>query len=497
MSLIFLAKIASILHRILVRSLLVRKFEIMADSNTYLPIIPLDSKPGKKPYYLQIARFLVEEIKSGKLKEDVLLPGYRELAKFLLIDGSTVLRAYRYLRGKGWLKNKPGRSYYVSLGEERRGELQALESHPPPLTDTRSWNADVIFPRPHRPMGFKWTAPDEPEERGTLEDTVQEYVNLEMEYGFLRENIFIHSGCEHIFSTVAGHVVRGRMVMVAMPCDPSILAALRNIGATIIPFSVWKEDGGFSVKKLDFLIRFHKFVSALVLDSQHLQMIGQSPSAEAAEQMIRLSETFGFLIWEHHSSSRELYFGNSPKAIILSDELRERVIHTGYLSELIMPLNTIGIVCAPAPLIDKLKTYYRCVSITGNDFYVDLVHAHIRQRSYLLRQVSLKRSYLYLRRKVQKLLQEYIGEFVHFEIPPDGLACWLSLKAGLPLRETYKALNEAGLRLGHPRTYGKEETYPDMLLFGFAQLHQDELHEILDLMRNVLEEVRSRHAPPN
>ena len=68
---------------------------------------PMSFKPKKEdikvPMYLSLAKELENQIISGKLKADVLLPPQRELADFLDINLGTVTRAYKIcqLREKG------------------------------------------------------------------------------------------------------------------------------------------------------------------------------------------------------------------------------------------------------------------------------------------------------------------------------------------------------------------------------------------------------------
>lgn len=460
----------------------------------YLPLIPLDKKQDS-PLYLQIELFLVGEIRAGKLKENDYLPGYRKLAVFLGVNGSTVLEAYQHLRQRGWLRNEVGKRFYVSLRKERKLELEEHQKPSAAQRESPVYRLDQPFAEVQAPRGFKWNMERTLADRGSLGDAVLEYINLEIADGLSRENLWIGAGHEHIFGTVATHLLRGRMVLVAMPCDPAIPRILENVGALVLPFAIWERDGGFSVLRLEGLVRQHKFVSALVIDSLHLQLAGQQPTADEAREIIRLSKHYGFLVMEHHTS-RELCFGNLPKAVILSDTQQERVVYTGYLSELIMPLHTFGMVCGPAAFISKLATHRQPKEIAPGDFFSDLVHAYIRSRSYLLQQAGLKRSYLRLRRAVEQLINTHLGEFVRFAMPAHGLACWLYLREGLPLEQTCLALKENGLVLGHPERYGTAYGYPDALLFGFARIKEDELAGIIARMGDIMGQVRSQTGYP-
>lgn len=72
---------------------------------------------SKKPYYFQLAEFLIENIKLNNLKQ---LPSERTLASYLNVSRLTINKAYNFLKGNGIIFLKKGNKYEVSNSNKRQ-----------------------------------------------------------------------------------------------------------------------------------------------------------------------------------------------------------------------------------------------------------------------------------------------------------------------------------------------------------------------------------------
>ena len=73
----------------------------------------MDSQ-SKQPLYRQLYNYLVNEIKSGNLREGEKLPGKKSLAAHLGMSQSTVESAYDMLAAEGYVLAKPRSGFYVN-----------------------------------------------------------------------------------------------------------------------------------------------------------------------------------------------------------------------------------------------------------------------------------------------------------------------------------------------------------------------------------------------
>ena len=94
-------------------------------------IILIDNKSGE-PIYNQIYSQIKEQIISGALVENELLPSIRALAKDLRISFITTKRAYEELEKDGFIYTLPAKGCYVAPKNVellREENLKRIESH--------------------------------------------------------------------------------------------------------------------------------------------------------------------------------------------------------------------------------------------------------------------------------------------------------------------------------------------------------------------------------
>ena len=96
-----------------------------------LVYILIDNRTGA-PIYDQIYSQIKDQIISGALKEDEMLPSIRGLAKDLRISFITTKRAYEELEKDGFLYTVPGKGCFVApknLELLREENLKKIEEH--------------------------------------------------------------------------------------------------------------------------------------------------------------------------------------------------------------------------------------------------------------------------------------------------------------------------------------------------------------------------------
>ncbi len=71
------------------------------------------SNQSEKPIYLQIKEQLEEQILSGEIPENTVLPSIRKMASELLVSVITTTRAYKELEADGFIATVPGKGCIV------------------------------------------------------------------------------------------------------------------------------------------------------------------------------------------------------------------------------------------------------------------------------------------------------------------------------------------------------------------------------------------------
>ena len=73
-----------------------------------------------KPIYIQMADRLMDEILSGKYKDDDRIPSVREYSVLLEVNTNTAVKAYEQLAREEIIYNKRGLVYFVTKGAKKQ-----------------------------------------------------------------------------------------------------------------------------------------------------------------------------------------------------------------------------------------------------------------------------------------------------------------------------------------------------------------------------------------
>ena len=85
------------------------------------------SNNSDMPIYVQIKEQIREQIMTGIIPEDTLLPSIRQLAKDLGISVITTTRAYNELEGEGFIKTRQGKGSIVLSRDNEMMKEQYLK----------------------------------------------------------------------------------------------------------------------------------------------------------------------------------------------------------------------------------------------------------------------------------------------------------------------------------------------------------------------------------
>ena len=73
-----------------------------------------------KPIYIQMADRLMDEILSGKYKDDDRIPSVREYSVLLEVNTNTAVKAYEQLSREEIIYNKRGLGFFVTKGAKKQ-----------------------------------------------------------------------------------------------------------------------------------------------------------------------------------------------------------------------------------------------------------------------------------------------------------------------------------------------------------------------------------------
>ena len=75
-------------------------------------LITIDRNAGQ-PVYLQITNAFIQNIRRGRLRKGLKLPGSRRVADLLNVNRMTVITAFDELQSQGWIETVPRKGTFV------------------------------------------------------------------------------------------------------------------------------------------------------------------------------------------------------------------------------------------------------------------------------------------------------------------------------------------------------------------------------------------------
>src|SRR6201993_888847 len=95
----------------------------------------LELPAGDRPLYQRLADAIGARIASGELASGDKLPPYREIARSLGINVTTVTRAFSALQQRGLVGARPGRGTLIAIRETEESSFKSAPSDEPGLID--------------------------------------------------------------------------------------------------------------------------------------------------------------------------------------------------------------------------------------------------------------------------------------------------------------------------------------------------------------------------
>lgn len=490
--------------------------------NRTLPISSFQLNKDDKPIYQQIVGFLMEQITSGMLAPDTLLPGTRELSRQLNINRQTVIEAYDRLINTGWLYTQEKKGTFVaptvhhqttsiSSGSKEAGfdfnEYSFLKPEPE-LPSKRHYSIKFDDGKPDPKM-----AP--------VFDLVMAYkrsysMNLRLQRTDLTPAYTEHSEALYELDKIMGHycgvklnenrscfilgifnalyfvghalLKKGDAVVVENPGDPSAWEVFQRVGAELIPVEV--DEDGLSIESLKSVLK-EKRIKAVYVTPQVQVPTTVTLSAERRAELLELAHEYKFAILEADYDYEFWYDEDRRFYPLLSQDRNGSVIYLTNLSKTMPPLSWISVVTGPSDFIRSLKTLTSAVDHQG-ELVLETAVTQMMKEGTLTRCVRKSlNAYKKKRDLVVGLLDRYLENRVSFTVPNGGLSCWLKFNEPLNMQQLHEGLQQRDVYFPDVEVYSFFNKELSALRFGFASLDTAKLETGIKTLASV---VRSLYA---
>lgn len=480
----------------------------------------LIDKSVPEPVYLQIAGRLMTLIKAGTLQAGYQLPSTRALAELLEVHRKTVIRAYDELLAQGWLESHPGSGTFVAR-------------HLPEIKPQQLSASPAERPNPVKNAGFLFTTPDHlklPDARSSasfhlddgypdarlapLADLTRAYRSqlllgdLYTKLGYsdprgsfwLREELSSYLGETRGLKTTAENILITRGSIMGMylastaliqPGDHVVTgetgwrgaySSFTQAGAVISRIAV--DEFGIQVDELEQLC-LKLPVRMVYLTSHHHYPTTVALRADRRIQLLRLSEKYGFIIFED-DYDYDFHYENRPLLPLASADPAGMVLYSGSFSKAISPAFRVGYLVGSENVILHLAKLRRIIDRQGDTMLENAI-AELLQNGTIQRHLRKSlRVYRQRRDLFCELMKDQLNGVADFEIPDGGMAVWTTFDPQIDLSALALKAAKKDLHFSDGLVYDSSSERLNATRLGFASSSTIELENCVAILARLI-----------
>jgi GntR family transcriptional regulator/MocR family aminotransferase len=480
-------------------------------------LISID-KASDTAVYLQITNSIVMNIRKGRLRRGVKLPGSRELAELLSIHRKTMLAAYDELLAQGWIEMIPRKGTFVAkeLPEVKPMKIkpeEPIQSYPektiftfedkqlfsfPPSTlssgglgindgfpDIRLAPTELFF-RELRSLGkqqafrkyFQYGNPKGPD---FLVETLASFLSDTRGLPITPKNVMITKGAQMAIYLVADMLIKpGDHVIVGEPSYFAATITFQQAGATINRVPV--DECGIDVDAIESLCKKKK-IRLLYVIPHHHHPTTVTLTPQRRIRLLELAAKYKFAIVED-DYDYDFHYTSNPVLPMASLDHHGNVIYIGTLTKTLAPAIRVGFMVAPENFINAAAYKRRWIDRQGNTL-VEVALAELYRNGTIARHIrKVVKIYHERRDHFCALLKDKLGDRVSFKIPDGGMSVWATF-IDADVKEISGKAAKRGLTMSDGRVYSLNKNYNSTRL-GFASLNLKEQEKVMEILTKCL-----------
>lgn len=486
--------------------------QILRPWKTILPVT-LDSGEA---VYRQIAKGIIEEIKRGRLKPGMALPGTRQLAEDLKLNRKTVIMAYDSLTAEGWLTAAYKQGTFVSdklpqntkLYRDHKAAVKhkdipfryreqqytahldkekSLVVFNDGLPDVRLAPMNELMRAYKRifQQNAKWRMMGYGDPRGTERIRIAIASMLIHDRGMSVETgqLCITRGSQMALYLAANVLVeKGDQIVVEDPGYSPAWKVFERAGATLLPIQV--DENGICADDLEILCA-KTTIKAVYVTPHHQFPTTVSMKIDRRLKLSALSNQYGFAIIED-DYDHEFHFNSRSLFPLASHQNADNVIYISSLSKIVAPALRIGYIKGPKKFIESVAALRKMIDVQGDNVMEHAVAELMEEGAVKKHAKKAYAIYKERREFMEKMLQEYLGGHISFKKPEGGLAYWITFKEDRDTGILADKLLEKGVSIIPTEPFSFDGKSLNALRLGYASLTKEEMETGLKLIAKTL-----------
>lgn len=299
------------------------------------------------------------------------------------------------------------------------------------------------------------------------------------------DDILLTSGSNHGLDLVnATFLARGDTVIAEEDCYQSAINRFNRIGVDVVGIPL--DAHGM---RMDCLANALEDLNRKGVVPKYIYTIAtvQNPTAtvlpvQRREEMLRLAQAHGVLIFEDDCYADLTWSGQRPPAIYALSQ-RGGVVHVGSFSKSIAPALRVGYVVAPWEVMSRMLALK---TDAGSGALEQMVLAEFCTRHFAKHVPELRQG---LRAKLETLveaLREHFGAAVEFDLPQGGIFLWVKLPDVVDTMKLYEAALARGVAINPGQQWSVNKAHSrSRLRLCFASASHEEIHAGIAVLAEV------------
>jgi len=476
-------------------------------------------KSAELPVYLQLTNALIHQIRDGRLRKGLKLPGSRRLADLLDINRMTVVAAYDELFAQGWIDQQPRKGSFVRddlpvLMPKSIAETEGIISAANEIPFTINKNLIVVplvkafeFKQLVIDDGFPDTrlAPIEELSRCMRGFSKIPGYKKYLLYGETKGNVLLREILANFLNDTRGLPVTANSLLLTRGATMGIYLTARVItqaGDQIIMSEpgfrfarelfcklqlninrVPVDEHGLDVEAVEQICKTKKVRFVYTVPHHHYPTTVTMPP-ERRIRLLELAKIYNFAIIED-DYDYDFHYTSKPMMPIASIDRHGSVVYIGTLTKTLAPSVRIGFITANEKFIDHAASYRKSVDFQG-DTFLELAIAELYREGIIARHIkkSLK-IYKERRDNFSELLKNQLGGKVNFKIPNGGMSIWTEF-IDVDLKKLSEDAGKKGLEISDGTKYDSAEKKYNSIRMGFAGLNFHEQEKAIGILKSCL-----------
>lgn len=471
--------------------------------------------------YLQITNSFIQNIRLGRLRKGMKLPGSREMAAMLEINRMTVVAAYEELQTQGWIEMRPRSGTFIKcelpeFQPKKILEDRAIEAYPEQsLFEVKA----IRYDKPYRTKDFpnyNYVIIDDgfPDVRlSPVEELVRSFRRVTRQsvyrkyfmYGnpegadllrenlsvFLKEtrglpisasNVMITKGAQMgIYLAASLLIDRDDHVIVGDPGFSCAERTLKQKGAIINRVTV--DDEGLDVDQIEALCQKKKIKLIYVIPHHH-HPTTVTMTQERRIRLLELAARYQFAILED-DYDYDFHYARNPILPMATLDFHGSIIYLGTMAKTLAPSVRIGFLVGPENFIREAANLRRIVDAQG-DSLLEVAIADLFADGTITRHIK-KTVKIYKERRDHfcEILKTEFNGHVDFNIPEGGMSIWTKF-TDRDVPAIIENARKKGLIVPNGSDYNSATTNYNASRLGFASMDLAEQTRALEILKDCL-----------